>query len=543
MASVNELVLVADDDAESFSIIAAILATRGYRVHPAESSEGVLASIQVDPPDIILLDPHLPQPEGFELARVLRTDEVSRHIPLILLGGSTSEQERADAFALGAVDFVGKPVCSAELLARLATHLELARFRMQAGNDDGKRSSEQAQSAQKLQSIGLLAAGIGHDFKNILSGILASLDSLLDDFAAPSPTREQLQRIHSVVDRAVEIVRELLIYAGGKVAGFETVNLVRLAEEMIELLNISVSKRARLNIRFSPNLPAVRANPVQIRQVLMNLIINASEALDGEVGEIFLTLGPGPARLCGRSAAPGECDWVRLAVRDTGNGMSEEVRQRIFDPFFTTKANGRGLGLSMVRGIVRAHGGLMTVTSSPGNGCSFEILLPPAPHAGACDQDRAAAGASTNGKSIHSTVLIVEDELDLRRAVAGLLRGRGIGVMETGDGSSAIDLLRRHPCGIDTVLLDANIPGTSSRDILWHMKSARPEIRIVLTSAYGYEAAIAAVGDQCPWEFLRKPYRLQEIIELLGAAHTQVSYGQGSRDSFQNVKSRFTIEA
>jgi two-component system cell cycle sensor histidine kinase/response regulator CckA len=334
---------------------------------------------------------------------------------------------------------------------------------------------------------------------------------LLEDFAAPSPSREQLQRVQATVNRAVEIVRELMIYAGEKVTGLEAIDMVPLTEEMVELLNVSISKRARLRVVCGRNLPAVRANPAQIRQVVMNLIINASEALQGDEGEIFLGLTAVPASVSGK----GTQDWVRLMVCDTGRGMPDEVRERIFDPFFTTKASGRGLGLSVVRGIVRAHGGFINVKSAPGNGCSFEILLPGIPHETVSDQHGTMPAVRAGWGDAHSTVLLIEDEECLRQAVTGLLRRRGFTVIETGDGSSAIDLFRRNRHDIDTVVLDVSLPGRSSRDVLEQMRSERPEIKLVLTSAYGYETALETVGDQRTSEFLRKPYRLQDLVDLL----------------------------
>lgn len=509
MTSTKGVVLVVDEDAESRRIIAAILGGQGYRVRQAHTSEAALRSIRADPPDLILLDVDLYATDGFAVDHKIRADEMSRNIPLLFLSGSTNEDERVSWFAPGAVDFIGKPVRSGDLLARVATHLELARLRAQLEN--GVAHQDQALSAQKLQSIGLLAAGIGHDFNNMLGAIRANLDLLLEDFADPSPTRQQLQRIQSTVSQAVEIVRELMICAAEKVTGFKVIDLVPLAGEMVELLNVSISKRARLNIRFGRNLPAIRANPVQIRQVLMNLIINASEALQGDEGEIFVSLTAAPASVSGK----GSHDWVRLMVCDTGHGMPDDIRERIFEPFFTTKANGRGMGLSVVRGIVRAHGGSISVTSAPGNGCSFEILLPGAPRDAVSAGDGIAARAAVGPGGAHSTVLLIEDEDTLREAVTGLLRRRGFKVIETGDGSSAIDLFRRNQRDIGTVLLDVSLPGRSSREVLQQMRSERPEVRFVLTSAYGYETAIAAVGNQRTPEFLRKPYRLQDLVNLL----------------------------
>jgi two-component system cell cycle sensor histidine kinase/response regulator CckA len=231
---------------------------------------------------------------------------------------------------------------------------------------DLKRAQEENFHRQKMESIGVLAAGIAHDFNNLLSGILAHVQLVEDQTAAHSPLHRDLRKISTLGLRASEIVRELMVYAGHETNGFETLDLSTLVGEMLELLRISISKRVVFKTSLANGLPPVGMQPSRMRQVVMNLVTNASEAIGDNEGVITVASSLDPA-------APG---CVRLEVSDTGCGMTAEQQTKIFDPFFTTKFVGRGLGLAVVLGVVRTHGGSIALESSPGRGTTFRILLP-----------------------------------------------------------------------------------------------------------------------------------------------------------------------
>ena len=382
---------------------------------------------------------------------------------------------------------------------------------------DLKRGHEEAVARQKLESLGVLAGGIAHDFNNLLGSIMADSELVLSDLDAGSPAREGLGRINSVAQGAAEIVRELLAYAGQETAIFEPMDLSTLVREMLELVRVSISKRATLKVDLAPDLPAVRANAAQIRQVVMNLLTNASEALGEESGAISVTTSlvqVTPARPRGPLT---EGDYLLLEVSDTGCGMTDAVLDKIFDPFFTTKFAGRGLGLAAVQGIVRGHGGRIDVRSAPGRGSRFEILLPstgrPAPPPGASplpsQKDRKAAAG---------TVLLVEDEESLRIPVSKMLRRRGFSVIEAADGVAAVELFCAHEADVDVVLLDMTLPGMSGPEVYGHLVRTRPGITVVLTTAYSQEKVLADLGGRESWAFLRKPYQLGELETLLRTA-------------------------
>ena len=244
---------------------------------------------------------------------------------------------------------------------------------------DIKRGQEEELARQKLESLGVLSAGIAHDFNNLLASVIAEAGLAEAGLAADSSPDEQIRRIKSIAFRATEIVRQLMIYSGREKGDIELLDLSQVVEEMLELLKISISKRALLKIDLPKNLSAVPGNAPQIRQIVMNLVLNASEAIGEKGGAIHIATSR--LRLEPSTAADGRAnlpagDYLQLEVADTGCGMSKEVQAKLFDPFYTTKSAGRGLGLAVVQTIVRNHGGAIKVTSALGRGTIVRILLP-----------------------------------------------------------------------------------------------------------------------------------------------------------------------
>jgi PAS domain S-box-containing protein len=243
-----------------------------------------------------------------------------------------------------------------------------------------KRTQEEKLAHQKLESVGQLARGIAHDFNNLLSGILACSEFALAELAEGTlPSEEHLGRIRTGAIRGAEIVRQLITYAGDVRPAFEPIDLSSMVEEMLQLLRISVSKNVILEADLGAALPKVNGSPAQIRQIVMNLVVNASEAIGKRAGRVQVTTTRVNVGLdAGTSSAMNlpAGNYVKLAVSDTGIGMTAEAQSRIFDPFFTTKSPGHGLGLAVIQGIVRSHLGAINIVSSAGQGSRFEILLP-----------------------------------------------------------------------------------------------------------------------------------------------------------------------
>ncbi len=388
---------------------------------------------------------------------------------------------------------------------------------------NSRRAQEQALARQKLESLGILASGIAHDFNNLLGGILAEAELMEMDLSSCSALIDELHRIKAGATRGAEIVRELMIYAGQDQANnVEPVDVSRLVAEMLELLKVSISKHAVLTTNLQKNLPPMWGSAAQIRQVVMNLIINASEAIGEREGVINVTTEYVSG---GKNLAPNgeadlpEGDYVRLQVSDTGCGIAEEARTKIFDPFYTTKFAGRGLGLAVVQGIVRAHGGAINLASAPGQGTTFQVLL-------SCASSRASARASAIQRAISparaeqsnpraETILVVEDEEVLRHAISKVLARTGFLILEACDGSAAMELIRAGGDDIDLVLLDVTLPGMSCREIFEETQRVRPNLKVVLTSAYSKETVDASFAGLRVEHFIRKPFQLGDLVNLL----------------------------
>jgi PAS domain S-box-containing protein len=500
------MILLVDDEYESRTLLAAILTAEGYQVHAADGGELALASVSARRPQLILLDIRMPGMDGLEVFRRLKESSDTRDIPVIFLSASGQLAEKVQGLRLGAVDYIGKPFQREELLARVRTHVELARLRAglerqvaertaelqeseerfrtmadaapvmiwvsgtdklctffnkrwleftgqdmegQLGNgwaqgvhsldrehcyatyssrfegrqsfrieyrlrradgeyrwilDHGvprftsgnvfagyigtcvditelKQNHERLLATQKLESLGVMAGGVAHDFGNLLGTIFSETELALSEMPPSSPGRDSVERIATLAIHATEIVRMLLDSAGSGVdpAALEPVDLSGLAEQMLRLLKISISKHAVVRTGLARDLPPVNGNVAQLRQVVMNLITNASEALEDRRGFIIVTterVSFGAGNHTGDSAGLPDGEYARLTVSDTGCGMSPETRTRIFDQFFTTKARGRGLGLAAVHGIVRSHGGAINVVSTLGAGTTFELFFP-----------------------------------------------------------------------------------------------------------------------------------------------------------------------
>ncbi len=379
-----------------------------------------------------------------------------------------------------------------------------------------KHGEERLRQAQKLESIGLLAGGIAHDFNNLLTGILGSASLLIDD-AGPE-IEENLRAIIDSAERAAHLTRQLLAYSGKGQFIVKELNLTHAIRDMSDLLRLSIPKSVELRLDLSERLPHVAMDPGQLQQVVMNLVINAGEAIgEGNHGRLAVATGWGDVDrpfvdALGVEAAPGR--YVYLEVNDNGSGMDQETILRIFDPFFTTKFTGRGLGLAAVSGVVRSQNGAITVESTPGQGSTFRVMFP------AAQTSRDAAAAEGMGGSL-GTVLVVDDEESVRRFVSAALRRSGYRVLQAADGTEALALCERGTEPVDAVVLDIVMPVMGAGELLPALVRLRPGVRILLTSGYSESEAKRLCASYEGAGFIQKPYTAQTLIravaELLGS--------------------------
>jgi PAS domain S-box-containing protein len=379
-----------------------------------------------------------------------------------------------------------------------------------------RRLEAQMQQAQKLESLGVLAGGIAHDFNNLLTAILGHANLALMDLGPESLARESLTEIEKASGRAAELCRQMLAYAGKGRFTLEPIDLSRMLGELTHLLQVSISKKVVLRRQLSEGLPAIQADTAQLRQVAMNLVINAAEAIGDAEGTITISTG---VVLCGEDHAPGgglaepprPGLYVYLEVADTGCGMDAETRARIFDPFFTTKFAGRGLGLAAVLGIVRSHRGTLNVESEKGRGTKFRVLFP------ACANTvlPAKPGGIPLTWSGTGTILLVDDEEPVRMVAGRMLERCGFGVLHARDGLEALELFRAHAAEIVCVLLDLAMPRMDGEETFSELRRIQPDVRVVLASGYSDEEVAQRFQSSGLAGLIEKPYRLEALASKL----------------------------
>ena len=388
----------------------------------------------------------------------------------------------------------------------------------QRAQEERARIQEKMLQSQKLESLGVLAGGIAHDFNNLLTVIHGNASVAQARLGKDHPARELIDDVLGAAQRAGDLTRQMLAYSGKGRFEVRPVDLRQHVREIGRLLSSSIPKKVALRVVEPSFLPTVQGDPSQIHQVLMNLVLNAAEAIGDRGGEVVISLGEeeigadGGGDLVGRERLP-EGRYVRLTVADTGSGMEANVRARIFDPFFTTKSTGRGLGLAAVLGIVRSHGGALRIDSKPGLGTKFDVLLP---SAGArAHPPRSGDVPSEPGKGL---ILVIDDEEHVRVATARLLASIGYDVLEAADGEHGAEIFRASPGRIDAVVLDLTMPHLSGEETLALLRAIDPDVRVVFFSGYAESDMAARIGPLNPAAVLHKPFTRQQLTAALHAA-------------------------
>ena len=370
---------------------------------------------------------------------------------------------------------------------------------------------------QKLESLGVLAGGIAHDFNNILMVVLGNADLALLRIAPGSPARENLVQIEQAAGRAADLARQMLAYSGKGRFVIENLGLSAIVEEMAQMLEVSISKKVELRYDFAPGLPAVSADATQLRQVILNLVINASEAIGDDSGVIAINTS---ARMCDRPFLAGSCIddrlpegfYVTLEVSDTGCGIDPDIMEKIFDPFFTTKFTGRGLGMAAVLGIVRGHKGAIKLKSEKGRGTSFTVLLP------ALSGAPESRGTEVSGAGVwfgSGTVLLVDDEETIRSLGEDMLQAIGFQVLTACNGREALGVFQRNRDRIVCVLLDLTMPDLDGEQTFRELQLLQPELRVIMSSGYNEQEVTQKFAGKGLAGFIQKPYTVSEVSRKL----------------------------
>lgn len=376
-----------------------------------------------------------------------------------------------------------------------------------------RRMEAQMLHVQKLESLGVLAGGIAHDFNNILMAILGNADLAMMRLSPASPACENIDQIEKAARRAGDLARQMLAYSGKGHFVIESLNVNAVITEMTHMLEVSISKKAMLRFNLAQNLPNIEVDATQLRQVLMNLVINASEAIGERSGVIAISTG---AVDCDRAYLSGmwiddrlpEGLYIYLEVADTGCGMDKETVSKIFDPFFTTKFTGRGLGMAAVLGIIRGHRGAIKTYSEKGKGTTFKILLPASP----LPESRSAAllpdRESLKGSG---TVLLVDDEETIRALGKDMLQFLGYHVLTAADGCESLELFRHNKEDIACVILDLTMPHMDGEQTFRELRRIKPDVRVLMSSGYNEQEVTQKFLGKGLAGFIQKPYKVTEL--------------------------------
>jgi signal transduction histidine kinase len=510
-------VLIVEDSEEDADLIVLELKRGGYEpvYRRVDNADAMAQALHEREWDVVLSDfsmPHFSVPEALAMVQ-----HHGRDIPFVIVSATIGEEAAVEAMKSGAHDYVLK-----HRLGRLVPAIN-RELRESAMRRERHNLEEQLRHAQKLESLGLLAGGVAHDFNNLLTGILGNASLVMEMVENDAEIRGMLHDIIRASERAADLTRQLLAYAGKGKFLIESVNASDLVRDISELLRSSVPRTVEMALQLHPDLPAVEGDPSQIQQLVMNLILNAVEATGERPGVVRVSTGlrtiPAGDRLSQFQPDPPRPGvYVVIDVMDDGCGMSDVVKAQIFDPFFTTKFTGRGLGLAAALGIVRGHRGAIGVESMEGRGSTFTVLLPAAgvavPGVGA----ESPAGVLAAAPGSAGSVLIIDDEDVVRRAARATLEHFGYTVFEACDGRDGADLFSRLHDRISCVLLDLTMPRMDGHDVWRYIRRIRPDMRIVISSGFDESEAMRQFAEAPGLDFIQKPYTASALVRKIRVA-------------------------
>lgn len=390
--------------------------------------------------------------------------------------------------------------------------------------DDFKKAAEESVNmerqlfhTQKLESLGVLAGGIAHDFNNILTAIIGNAELARMKLSPESPLLDNLNNVEKAANRAAELAMQVLAYSGKGKFLIESLDLNILLREMLQIIQVSISKKAELRLNLATDIPLVEADSTHIRQIVMNLVINASEAIGDTTGEITITTGSIHCdhkdllelSYCG---TPSEGEYVYMEICDTGCGMDKETLAKLYDPFFTTKFTGRGLGMAAVQGIVRSHNGAIIASSESGYGTCFKVLLPVSSRPANKESMQAVNGEWQGSGNI----LLVDDEETIREIGSELLTEMGFTVLTASDGLEAVQIYSSRN-DIDLVVLDLTMPKMNGNECYRELKLINPDVKVLISSGYSEETVAEEFSGMGIAGFVQKPYNISSMKKVLKA--------------------------
>jgi signal transduction histidine kinase len=501
-------VLFIEDSDDDVALQARLFRQAGYDVvfERVENPSDLTDAIQKKW-DIIISDYSMPHFNGIDALRMVRAYGLD--VPFIFVSGTIGEDAAVSALKVGAQDYLMKTNLR-RLIPAVQRELRDVEVRRQH-----QRLEQQVHQLHRFEAIGRLAGGVAHDFNNMIGAIMGWADIGMGEADPGSKTQDRFQKIRAQADRAAALTRQLLAFARRQVLQPKSTDLNELASEEINLLRNVIGEQIEIQLELAESLHAAWADPGQIEQVLMNLCLNARDAMpeggrllietrNVEVGQDYQSVHA--------YAVPGS--YVLLRVFDTGIGMDAETLEHIFEPFFSTKelGKGTGLGLATVYGIVKQHKGFITVDSTPGQGTSFEVYLP----IGQDTATRSLTAQSSMGlKGGRETILVAEDNEGLREAAKEILESLGYRVILASDGEAAVRVFQHASDSIDLLLLDVVMPKMNGSEAYTRMALVRPDVPVIFTTGYASESALVAARSLEKAILLQKPYGSQYLAQKL----------------------------
>jgi PAS domain S-box-containing protein len=383
--------------------------------------------------------------------------------------------------------------------------------------EERRKLEEKMKQSQKLESLGILAGGIAHDYNNMLMGVLGNASLLLEKLSPSSPLRSFIENIETSAKRLADLSQQLLAYSGRGKFMVQPINLSELVEDMFELIKVSVSKNATINCNLAKDIPLIEADSTQIRQIIMNVIINASEAIGQEIGVINISTH---VMECDKkflsktyfSEGVHEGEYSYFEISDTGCGMDPKTIEKIFEPYFTTKFTGRGLGLAAVMGIVKGHGGALWLKSKQGAGTFIKVLFPALEKGEPITKKEPTMEEKSFGDGY---VLLVDDDDVVRSMANMMLTEMGFGVFMAANGREAIRLFKENDNKIKFVLLDLTMPEMGGEETFEEIRKIKSDIPVVFSSGYTQQEIESRYSGDKLVNFLQKPYRLADLSNII----------------------------
>ncbi|MFT7512063.1 MAG: signal transduction histidine kinase [Candidatus Omnitrophota bacterium] len=501
-------VLVVDDDITLCTLAEEFLKNEGFTVLTAENGKDAIEIFNEENPDVVLLDVMLPDANGIDLCRKIRALPEGEFTQILIMTSLDDEDSINQAYEAGATEFTVKPINWFVESHRIRYMLRNLRIQQEL-----MLSEEQFRQAQKMEAIGRLAGGVAHDFNNLLTIIINYSEIILHGLHTGDKVLEDIAEIKNTAHRAESLTRQLLAFSRKQIVTPQVININQMIDSMQKMLSRLIPPDIDFQTRLDPDLWQVCMDPGQIEQVLVNLVVNAVDAMSGG-GKLVITTGNDdpdqPSMRTRMKVAPDNC--VLIQISDTGIGMGDLTKAQIFEPFFTTKevGKGTGLGLATVYGIVKQSKGMVYVESSPGKGTTFNILLPSTQKS----VPKIEGTESDVESSSSECTIIAEDEENIRELLSRYLTSKGFSVFEAGNGEEALELIRNTP-DVSLLVTDLVMPGMGGYELDEAARAILPQLRTVYMSGYTEHVPSEDQLKASNSIFVQKPFSLDIIYRKI----------------------------